>query len=113
MRQSLKSNFSHVERAVTKALPPEVMAYMLPIRFRHIHHYFPKEEIMDPESRQKAFRYFDRICARRKDIGEVFALDVEFRQSGREGALTSALSDGTLRSLLAQPRRGFPTPQMS
>lgn len=103
MLQSLKSHFFKVEKAMATCLPPEVLAYVLPLRFRIARHYAGTGSFVGKGSRHKALRYFDQICRRKKYIAEVFERDREIRETGRhEVPIVSALSDETLRTLLAQ-----------
>lgn len=97
MIQILKSFYGHVEKYMVIYLPPEVVAYLLPVRFRIA------VRLSLRGDKAKALRYINGVCRRRKDLAEVIERDMQFRQSdSTNGPLTADMSEDVLRGLLAQ-----------
>lgn len=93
----LKPFYDYVEKYITIYLPPEAVAYLLPVRFRIA------VQLSLRGDKAKALRYINGVCRRRKDLAEVFERDMNFRQSDSSNApLTAEMPEDILRELLAQ-----------
>lgn len=100
MIQRLKSLYLQIEKYAAASLPPEVVPYLLPVRFRIALMY------ANAGDRMKSQRYIDSVCRRRPEIAEVFERDTYMSESGVSGTpLTADLTDAALRALLEQEPR--------
>lgn len=98
MIKKLKTVYiERVEKPISQHFPAWAVVLLLPIRFN-----IPLNMTVkgDPE---KAVRYIDLVCRRRKDISAVLELDKQCRGLGKSGLhICETLSDKALEALLAE-----------
>ena len=92
--------YSKLEKHAATHLSPEVVAHLLPVRFRIAFFYASSGD------RTKAQRYINSVCRRKPEIAEMFEHDKNMNASRTLGTpLTAELTDAAIKALLDQETR--------